>query len=169
MKIVRVSAYASQKEKKRGEKNQGRIQTDEMLSANTRAPTQRRVSISRSDVIGTRALRESPGERFNIKTLRAEASRGETADRSHFDPAYASSRVDAFPARRAEAHYHTGASSNRRRLMYARFVSVFEFRIQMARLPESGRWSSTEDKDEGGESGRRAVLGRGIDTSSRHG
>lgn len=31
-------------------------------------------------------------------------------------------------------HYHTGTSSNRRRLMYARFVSAFEFRIQIARL-----------------------------------
>jgi hypothetical protein len=41
------------------------------------------------------------GTRFNIKTPGAEASRGETADWSHFDPAYASSRVDAFPARRA--------------------------------------------------------------------
>lgn len=36
-------------------------------------------------------------------------------------------------------HYHTGTSSNRRRLMYAWFVSVFEFRIQMAHLSES-RW-----------------------------
>lgn len=50
--------------------------------------------------------------------------------------------------------------------MYARFVSVFEFRIQMARLPESGLRSSTEDKDEGGERVGAAVLSRGIDTSS---
>lgn len=37
-------------------------------------------------------------------------------------------------------HYHTGTSSNRRRLMYARFVSVFEFRIQMAHLPCESGW-----------------------------
>nr|KAF7425636.1 hypothetical protein H0235_008074 [Vespula pensylvanica] len=40
-----------------------------------------------------------------------------------------------------QGHYHTGTSSNRRRLMYAQFVSVFEFRIQMAHLPKS-RWLS---------------------------
>lgn len=56
---------------------------------------------SRSDVIGGCELGKRGGERFNIKTLRAEVSRGETADRSHFDPAYASGRVNAFPVRRA--------------------------------------------------------------------
>lgn len=40
MKIERVSAYISRKKKEK--KNQGRIQTDEMLSANTRTPTQPR-------------------------------------------------------------------------------------------------------------------------------
>ncbi|KAI4493686.1 hypothetical protein M0804_001862 [Polistes exclamans] len=65
-----------------------------------------------------------------------------------------------------QGHYHTGTSSNRRRLMYAQFVSVFEFRIQMAHLPKS-RWLSGWLKGNDARE-KDAIANRMVRTSNGH-